>query len=99
MRKIIGFSCGIVLCLCLSIYPDVANAIENEVWISPIGPDVTNVNQVDYYPTNIVGTPTYPFRCSDGSSLNTVLTSVLTGNNMTIHFMAGTFSLAYNSGT
>jgi hypothetical protein len=94
MRKIIGCSYGIVLCLCLCSNPDIGNAMDNEVWISPIGPDITNVNQ---YPTNIIGTPSYPFRCADGPSLHYVLSSVLVNTNMTIHLMPGTFSVEYLS--
>lgn len=77
-------------------------ALENEVWISPIGPAVTNVNtnSVVYgnitYPAYLVGTPTYPFRCPDAASLNYVLTEVLTNTNLTIHFMAGTFEVPSN---
>jgi hypothetical protein len=85
-----------------------SQGIENEVWISPKGIGaanvaVTNVSATDVvygnlirYPSNIIGTPTYPFRCPDAQSLNVVLTSVLTNTNMTIHFMAGTFRVLTN---
>ena len=64
-----------------------ANALENEVWISPIGPATTT--------GTIIGTPTYPFRCPDGATLNYVLNTLL-GNNMTIHLMAGNFTVSNN---
>jgi len=83
-----------------------AFGLENEVWISPNSIDGTNVTTVSstdviygsthgvLYPSNVVGTPTYPFRCQDATSLNYVLTSVLLNTNMTVHFMAGTFQVA-----
>jgi hypothetical protein len=61
-----------------------AHAIENEVWISPNGPANTTAS----------GTASDPFRCPDPNSLDTVLTSVLTNNYLTIHFMAGTFHVS-----
>jgi hypothetical protein len=85
-----------------------AFALETDVWISPNGIDgvaVTNVSTSDVvygdshgvlYPSNIVGTATYPFRCPDAPSLNFVLGSVLTNTYMTIHFMAGTFEVSSN---
>jgi hypothetical protein len=103
MRKVIGTSYGIILCSCLFTHPHLGRAIENEIWISPVGPAVTNINPTGYtnysYPNNIVGTPTYPFRCTNGLTLNTVLTNVLlNATNITIHLMAGTFSLGTNYG-
>jgi len=89
--------------VCLLLFAISSAAIEREVWISPqgIGPGnvaVTNVNTSDTvygglvrYPSNIVGTPTYPFRCPDPSSLGWVIGSVLTNTNMTVHLMTGTF--------
>src|SRR5580698_3161705 len=85
-----------------------SQALENEVWISPHGIGtgnvaVTNVSATDVvygnlmrYPSNVIGTPTYPFRCPDPQSLSVVLKSVLTNTHMTIHFMAGTFQVLTN---
>lgn len=96
-----------IICLlfCVSLCFQAAFALDNEVWISPVGigpfnVPVTNASSVDtvygnlvLYPSNIVGTATYPFRCPSASTLNYVLQTVLTNTNMTIHFMAGTFQV------
>jgi hypothetical protein len=64
-----------------------AQALESEVWISPNGPATTN---------GVSGAPYQPFRCPDPTSLNTVLASTLNANDLTIHFMAGTFLIPSN---
>jgi hypothetical protein len=66
-------------------------AIESEVWISPNGPVASM--ETNSYPADTIGTPTYPFRCPDGGSLNWVLQNDLTNEHMTIHLMAGTFEI------
>lgn len=99
---------GYALCLSILISGPASRALENEVWISPNGLGtlnvaVTNASSSDVvygnyvtYPSNVIGTPTFPFRCPTSGSLATVLTSVLTNQFMTIHFMAGTFSVPTN---
>lgn len=87
--KYVTISTGFFMGLCLS-----TKAIENEVWISPIGPAASI--ETNSYPAGLIGTPTYPFRCPDPGSLNWVLTHDLTVPNVTIHFMAGTFKLPAN---
>jgi len=96
---------GAILTACALVLSPNLFALENDVWISPYGIDgdaVTNVMTSDFvygaqhgvlYPSNIVGTATYPFRCPDATTLNYVMTSVLTNACMTIHFMAGTFEV------
>ncbi len=97
MKTISVYMCSILFASCLAV-----QAFEREVWISPIGPAVTNAFTSDtsvtvtgtgtvVYPENVIGTPTYPFRCPDASSLSNVLHWVLPETNMTIHFMVGTF--------
>lgn len=94
--------------ICALVVKQSALAMENEVWVSPNGLGasnvaVTNVSSTDVvygdmilYPSNVIGTTTYPFRCPTAQSLETVMTSVLTNQFMTIHFMAGTFEVPSN---
>ncbi len=97
MKAIKVYGCFFLFASCLA-----AQALEREVWISPIGAAVTNVTNINVsvsvagtgtivYPANLTGTETYPFRCPDATSLSNVLHWVLPQTNMTIHFMAGTF--------
>ena len=83
--RLIKFPLTIAICSTL-LMGQTAHARENEVWISPNGTANTTAS----------GTPNDPFRCPDAASLNTVLTSVLTGGNLTIHFMNGQFLVGSN---
>lgn len=63
-----------------------AQALENEVWISPVGPAKTSAG----------GTPSDPFRCPDGTSLSTVLGLSQFNGSTTFHLMTGTFYTTSN---
>src|ERR1051326_8320459 len=61
----------------------IAQAAENEIWISPVGTATTSA----------AGTPNDPYRCPDWSSLSTVLGLSQYNGPTTFHFMTGTFEI------
>jgi hypothetical protein len=84
-------ACVLVLVGLMGSGSSVHAALANEVWISPIGPVATV--ETNSYTSGIIGTPTYPLRCPDAGSFYWVMTQDLTNTYMTIHFMAGKFTL------